>query len=224
MIHTTKTSTGRKGMERHTYTRDDSVHVCVYIYKYASAVHAPRCVGDGASGERRERPHGRRRCCSSGNDYFGRDQDERRMKRRRESARAAHRSRLIPASPIQGQPATGSSAVVLTSSPLAFLPLLVPLLRQQKRHSALSVLSLSLSLSLSLCLSARFLLICFAFSVPPLRLASYTASHQPFYAAHQSFLLAFLFSLLADPPSTHARTHVCHPIMQPSYSSMTRPV
>ena len=127
---------------------------------------------------------------------------------------------------IQGQPATGSSAVVLTSSPLAFLPLLVPFFvnRNGILCSLFSSLPPSLSLSLSLFLYPPF----FSFVSPsPFLLFSWLqraqASHQPFYAAHQSFLLAFLFSLLADPPSL-ARTHARSPPDYATrlYSSMTR--
>ena len=98
-----------------------------------------------------------------------------------------------------------SSAVVLTSS-LAFLPLLIPFF--VNRNGILcSLFAADTATSLSLPFStAPSLFLLFSSSLLPL--ASYMRSHQPFYTAHQSFLLAFLFSLLAGPPSsrsTHAR-------------------
>ena len=112
--------------------------------------------------------------------------------------------------------------MVLTS-PSSPCPLL---LRQQKRHSAPSSPPLSPSFSLSLFPrpSAAINLFFFLFSLSPFLFLSFLFF---FYAAHQSFLLAFLFSLLASRPFSrrarmHARTHACTTrLCNRVYSSMT---
>lgn len=124
--------------------------------------------------------------------------------------------------------------MVLTS-PSSPCPLL---LRQQKRHSAPSSPPLSPSFSLSLFPrpSAAINLFFFLFFLLSSSLTPSSLSLSPFlflsflfffYAAHQSFLLAFLFSLLASRPFSrrarmHARTHACTTrLCNRVYSSMT---
>lgn len=156
---------------------------------------------------------------------------KRRMKRRRESASvqtySSPREYKVNRPPLQcsgtnlaflslspSSSSTETAFCALLSSALAlFLPL--PLSSPERSHqpfffSFLSSFFLShplLSLSLS-----PFLFLSFLFF---------------FYAAHQSFLLAFLFSLLASRPFSrrarmHARTHACTTrLCNRVYSSMT---